>query len=240
MEQISDKEYNTTLKKIKGKEKKAITIALISSIIPFVFGIIWIGFTYNKVNKLNNQSDILSQQIQEKQFKLDSITKLRDEIQLEYLKAKGFNNEKNGTQFKEAVSADSKLKLLQSQGEIDNKIRIQYYRKTLDQDKVWLSIKELGYIHLEDIQSRVGMDDIETNCIAYGKDVSVYDLKLILLTLLRAGIDIQQIMPFKNQTNKEKLIQIIGIKYKDGTDFNKSPISIEEILKANTINDLNW
>lgn len=73
-----------------------------------------------------------------------------------------------------------------------------------------------------------GIPDVGTNAIFFGDKVPIEDVKLVALTLIRAGVEIKYIRPFKNSTGRSLLIQVGA-----GTAYvSKPPLSVEAITDA--------
>lgn len=104
-------------------------------------------------------------------------------------------------------------------------ITVQYFPKNIDKDKVNKAIEELGY-KVEIGDSRV--EDVETNAIWFGSNVTPEDVKLVSLTLIRAGVKIKVIRPFRNSRTQRDLIQVGA----DALYENKESLTVNEIVKA--------
>lgn len=85
-------------------------------------------------------------------------------------------------------------------------IAVQYFPKDVDGDKVIEAMKEL------DFDMTVGTPKYpnhSTNAIYHGGKVDEESVKLVALTLMRAGVSIQGIFKFENDDNREHLIQVV-------------------------------
>ena len=110
---------------------------------------------------------------------------------------------------------------------IREKITVQYFPKNVDERIVEDSLRELSF----DFKTgNPGLPDVPTNAIFFGDSVPIEAVKLVALTLIRAGVEIKYIRSFRDSTGRSSLIQV-GSR-KDYID--KMPISVEEIQQANS------
>jgi len=217
---------DNTLARAKLKEKQAKRRAFLFTFIPLLAGLFFIYYTSSKVSESQAQLTVIKKEV-------DSVKILRDSFMLEYLSAKGFNKSKKYQLLDESINANKLLNTLLEQGKINPNLEIKYFRKTLDEQKVWLSIKELGFNRITDIQTKDSiLNKIETNAVVIGRNVSLYDLKIILLTLIRAGFRIQHVGESMNKKNADDLIQILGITPANGSPDKSVPLSVNEIKNA--------
>jgi len=99
---------------------------------------------------------------------------------------------------------------------------IKFYPKDIDSDKVKSSLAQIG------IKVKKGIANLKeepTNAIWFGVDVPIYEVKFVALTLLRAGINIKTIKPFRNRGSKRNIIEI-------GSDMN---FTKKNTLDPNTV-----
>ena len=89
------------------------------------------------------------------------------------------------------------------------------------------TLSSLGFTFREGTPQQRGA----TNAIWFGQDVPLSDVKLVALTLVRAGVDLKTIRPFRKShpvPDRNFLIQV-------GTDAEfsgKTSISVSEIANA--------
>lgn len=96
------------------------------------------------------------------------------------------------------------------------KITVQYFPKNVDPIVIKNTLSSLGFTFIEGFPQQRGA----TNAIWFGNDVPISDVKLVALTLVRAGVDLKAIRPFRKNhpvTNRNFLIQV-------GTDEDLSGI----------------
>jgi len=209
------------------KEKHAKKRALIFTFVPVIFAVFLISYTSWQVT-------ISSRKLASIAKETDSIKKLRDKFQIEYLEAKGFDNTTKNALLNESIKADDLLSKINLEA-LNKSIIIKYYRKSIDQEKVWLSIKELGYKNIYDQKSvNPVLIEKETNAVAFGPDVPLFDIKVITLTLIRAGFKIQHF----DLSKKLNTIQIIRIAPADGSPDISKNITTAELLNIKSVEEL--
>jgi hypothetical protein len=103
-------------------------------------------------------------------------------------------------------------------------VTVQYFPKNVDENKVESALTELGFT-LD--KKRAPVPGIPTNSIWYGTPVSIEDVKLVALTLIRAGVQIRAIRPFADYSPRRNaaLIQVGA----DVAVVNDPPLSVEGI-----------
>lgn len=106
------------------------------------------------------------------------------------------------------------------------KITVQYFPKDVDRQIVERSLRELGF---ELTSGQPNLKNVPTNAIWFGSEVPIDDVKLVAYTLIRAGVDIKIIRPFRNPGgSKARLIQVGS----DAQYQSSSPLSVNEIQQA--------
>ena len=104
-------------------------------------------------------------------------------------------------------------------------ITVQYFPKNVDGDKVTKAFEELGYkVEIGNTQ----VNNVESNSIWFGSNVKIEDVKLVALTLIRAGVKIKVIRPFKNSGTRKNLIQVGA----DALYQNRNALTVNEIVQA--------
>jgi hypothetical protein len=97
------------------------------------------------------------------------------------------------------------LGLLNARRNRQSPVRVEYFPKDVDGDKVIAAIKEAG---LDVVQKRPVRDEA-TNAVWVGDNVPLDDAKLVGLALVRAGVDLVSIRRFRDGGGaKSNLIQI--------------------------------
>lgn len=113
-----------------------------------------------------------------------------------------------------------------------NDVVVRYYQHESDQDKAHVLVDYGFYLHVRPLHS-YGYKSTDSNVIHYGKDFPERDLKLIAYLLIKNGIFIKQIQPFKDFDGwKKRSIEIGG----DPKLENQPTLSFGEI-RAYSIQD---
>jgi hypothetical protein len=148
-----------------------------------------------------------------------SIENLRKEVSTTDRFMKAVETTKTADSERTIIAAASSNKSRQS-------ITIEYFPKNVDKNKVELALKELGF-KLK--RSRAEFPNYPTNAIWFGVNVEIEDVKIVAYTLIRAGVSLQFIGPFKYpHRNHGKLIQIGSlVRYLDSP-----PLKIFQIKNA--------
>lgn len=111
--------------------------------------------------------------------------------------------------FQQFLEAKKRLKLLINPSETRrDAITIQYFSRDSDPEKIVASLWALGFGVRTNSSN---LDEVPTNAIWFSRDVAIEDVRVVGLTLQRAGIQIKQIQPFRDTTRK-MLIQVGGKK----------------------------
>jgi hypothetical protein len=93
-------------------------------------------------------------------------------------------------------------------------IKITYYPKAVDGDKVFANLRKLGY-HVSEGASEV--KDEPTNALWAGADVPLRDVKAIGLTLRQAGVNFRSVQRFCQATGSKAFLVEIGAKEGDNS-----------------------
>ncbi len=103
-------------------------------------------------------------------------------------------------------------------------VTVQYFPKDVDPDVVQSTLQKLGFNFKV---SKANVLSIPTNAIWFGSKVNIEDVKLVAYTLIRAGVQIKTIKPFRGESANSwaSLIQVGA----DGDYVDSSALRISEI-----------
>ncbi len=101
-------------------------------------------------------------------------------------------------------------------------IRVEYFPKDVDGEKVIAAMKEAG---LEVVQKRPVREEA-TNAVWVGDDVPVDDAKLVGLALLRAGVDLVAIRRFRDGSGTKSRLMQVGA---DAALVGSPPLSAADV-----------
>lgn len=101
------------------------------------------------------------------------------------------------------------------------KIVVKYFQKDVDGNKVLNALKELDF---QLLKGKAKIPNGETNAIYYGNKVDIESIKFVALTLVRAGVQLKEIIPFISNEGRENEIQVVHtdeLKSKENFDVRK-------------------
>lgn len=219
------------------KNKLAIWFNIAVAAGPFLFGIAWLALSYSKVRVLEVRQQSIINRTQSLSKKKDSLAQEYDRLYSRLLQAKGLVDTTDSGLLSTSKTADHLLQLLKKS--VDRDVKVNYYVKTLDQEKVWIAIRDLGY---KNVQKTVSTNQFQaggqTNAVVYGADVPLADIKIIILTLIRAGFKVQHIYPARRNTDDKQLVQIVRANKAGSGEDKSTAISIQQVEQATSINNL--
>ncbi|OBP13773.1 hypothetical protein A5320_17830 [Rheinheimera sp. SA_1] len=224
-------------------EKVAKTSRLLSILfIPLLF----ILFVYGgyKINNLRHEISIL--EIQERHA-IGKSKKIQEEIvelqkekaiaEADLIKALGYSpafieKELNDDAQSTAIAANTAIKdITKSSWNNKKGIEVYYYNKTIDEKKIVVGLESLGYKFIAATPGKY-MNKKQTNAIWFGSDVPLDDIKVVALALIRAGIQIKAVRPYRNSKEKPDY-KSNRIEVGASIDIERSnPLTIDEIVNA--------
>ncbi|MEM1368206.1 MAG: hypothetical protein AAGG02_09340 [Cyanobacteria bacterium P01_H01_bin.15] len=87
-------------------------------------------------------------------------------------------------------------------------IKVWYYTKEVDIPQLRQALAEVGFDVLNQVPTSFQKND-PTNAVWHGPEVDLNDYKAVIVTLIRAGIDIRRVGPScNNRENKRKVIEV--------------------------------
>jgi hypothetical protein len=209
----------------KGKGRKGVVVTLVLALLASC------GFAIYSNWKEGINADIRERRID---TLLTTLADFRQETAkgiagvLEKMNAWGFVGKQVSAQTMEsALAAESERErlALQREPEARRSITVRYYPKDVDRDKVEGALRALGFTLQE---GRPTLEDIRTNAIWFGESVPIEDVKLVAFTLIRAGVEIVTIRPFRGTGRKPRIIEVgADVQY-----VGKEPLSVNEIRDA--------
>ena len=137
-------------------------------------------------------------------------------------------------QVKRSLAADQERSLLsiskaaqpRSLARHEEPVTVQYFPKDVDGDAVRRALEELDFV-FETGSSR--LQDSPTNTIWFGSGVDLEDVKLVAFTLMRAGVDLRSIKPFREPGGSRARLVQVGF---DGRSANLPPLSVAQVRDA--------
>ena len=220
------------------------------TLIPFSIGLIWLIFSFSQVknlnSKINNLSDSIASakknlgnyrdSIRSEKQNLELLKYLKDSLQIEYLRylQSGKGIQAGYNILEQSILANNYLKSQFNKFNINKTLNIWYFQKTIDAERIQLALSELGYMNVRVTPTDNSfLIDGETNSVAFGSEVKFDDLQVIILTLIRAGFKIEYVYPSERHSDRSELVQIIRtVVYNNGTPVARTPLTVEQIIKA--------
>jgi hypothetical protein len=157
---------------------------------------------------------------------------------LRYLQSGNYLAALNDSTLLQCIKANEILQALVRKHPIDSNLTIQYFKKNLDEERVWLGCKELGYRYLTKLESHdPALAQEETNTVAFGSKVRLLDIQAAALNLIRSGFKVQYIS--RSKPGKESVIQLIRTDPARGKPATNPGFRPEEIIRATSIRQIN-
>lgn len=190
-------------------------IGIFATIIGYIF-MLYRGYTLNE--EISGKSQILKKlnlEISAKEKNLDEVKNKYEQINLKYKYGLSVENKidlpSNVKIIQKSDSANALIDKLRTKQPIDSNVTVSYYSKTVEAEKITLSLKSLPYNLITKNPSET-MRGHKTNSVWFGKKVQITDVKIIALALIRAGIPISAIRPYKNNdpNYKANIVEIGG------------------------------
>jgi len=223
---------------IDKRERQAKKRAIIFIFVSVVISLSYIFYVAEQIKHLQEKVTAEQVRFDDAKQKAELYERLRDSYRIQYLEAKGLDFRNKSSLLAESIKADSALKKLLEENTTNSHLTIKYYRKSLDQQKVWLSLKELGYKNIVELESvKVALKNGETNTVAFGRNIHLFDIKVISLILIRAGFKVQYLY-YLEKAEKANDIEIIRTAPSDGSPENRPATSVGEIINAKSIDEI--
>lgn len=148
----------------------------------------------------------------------------------------GWNSEKLTTvvsdQYSVAQSLNANQALQQAMPRAGRERRkavtVEYFPKNVDENKVEAALAELGFSLRKPPPV---VHAIPTNAVWFGLPVAVEDVKLVALTLIRAGVQIRAIRPIQDYLVAKRDLPLIQVGA-DAAVINDPPLTVEAINAA--------
>ena len=104
----------------------------------------------------------------------------------------------NNSKIQQAKLADSALQRVKAEWEPELPILIKGIPSTVDYEIVDLSLRQVGFTVIPFREDETPEEEV--NIIYYGRDVTLVEIKLAALVLMRAGVELKAIKPFPKAT----------------------------------------
>ena len=118
--------------------------------------------------------------------------------------------------------------------------QVWYYTKEVDSPQLRRALEEVGFEIKDEVPTSFQENDA-TNAVWHGPEVDLNDYKAVIVTLIRAGIDIRRVGPScANRENKRKVIEVGASDEATGliTGVLKPSKNIKDIKAATSFDQL--
>lgn len=210
-------------------------------ILPLIFGLFIYGSVrLNKLYREIKAQEVLKQRsaLEYKALQFDVLAletkkkKLESELMNQYgLSIDSIQNLSTDEILAHALLANQAIKKMVSGYTPDRSVVVQYYNKTIDEKRLALELDALGYDFKSKPPSQY-MSKKQTNALWFGAGVPLKDVKIVALAMVRAGVPLRGIRPYRNSlTNPEYKRKIIEVGA--SVDLEGRPlVTVEEINNA--------
>jgi hypothetical protein len=237
--QIDYLDNDINIKKINQISKTSNFFSLGILIILFIlltYGIIRFNYLLKEINQLEDtkRSEIIK--LEAIKFENKTLEQKKRQLEQELMNTYGLSMDSikslsSDKILDRSIAANEAIKLILKNYSPNNNVIISYYNKTIDEKRVAIELSALGYKFAQK-QASNHMESKGTNAIWFGSDVPLGDIKIVALALIRAGIPIRGIRPFRNNlTNPSYKNYTIEVGASVDLE-SKSPLNVKQILSA--------
>jgi hypothetical protein len=193
----------------------------------FTYGAIRLSNLYKEIETIEAKKQVEQLKFEALQFENKSLEKKKVQLEAELMTTYGLSIDSitslsTSEVLEISVSANDAIKNLVKTYSPNKNVTIRYYKKTIDEKRVALELEALGYNFKERPPSKY-MSMKETIAIWFGAGVPVEDTKIVALSLIRAGIPIKGIRPYRssisNPNYKRNIIEVGA-----SVDLEKKPV----------------
>ena len=202
----------------------------------FVYGSIRLNTLYKDVEQIESKKQAETLKFKTLQFENKALETKKQQLEKELMTTYGLSVDNiksiSGNQYLEkSISANDALKAILQQFTPGQHVTVRYYSKTIDEKRVAIELQALGY-NFEEKPAAEYMSKRGTNAMWFGSGVGINDVKIAALALIRAGVPIKGIRPFKNNvTNPGYKKNIIEVGASVDLD-QKPPLTVRDVISA--------
>lgn len=224
------------ISKIAHRSKLASLLLIPILFIVYIFGIYNLNSQSNQIAELNASSLEIRKKIEKTKIEYESLIKLKAELQAELMESYGLNLDSVGSKdvksvINKSLRANSAIIKIGKMKRIRQPINVEYYNKTIDDKRVAVELEALGYQFVSKRPSKV-MSRKETNALWFGSNVPVEDVKVVAFTLIRAGVQLKAIRPYRtSKSNSNYKANVIEVGASNDV-INEPPLAVEQIQSA--------
>lgn len=128
------------------------------------------------------------------------------------------------------AAATERIALIASREDKSNqRVEVHNLPPFVDREKISLSLEELGFVVADSSEEEDEESNPQRNVLYYGARVKDENIKVIALSLMKAGVQIRRLKPFKKVTKKNK--RTVKLDWKKNF-AKRSPITVEKIMST--------
>jgi hypothetical protein len=202
----------------------------------FVYGAIKFNNLSKDIKTLETRKQAETIKLQSLQFENTSLENKKSQLEKELMATYGLSIDSilslsTNDVLEKSLTANAAIKLIINNYKPNPNVTVSYYDKTIDEKRVALELQALGYQFIRKSPSDY-MKKNATNSIWFGSNVPIQDVKIVAFALIRAGVPIKGIRPYRsgieNPEYKKNIIEVGA-----SVDLNnKLPLSIDTIKNA--------
>ena len=202
----------------------------------FVYGSVRLNTLYKDVELIESKKQAETLKYNTLLFENNALETKKQQLEKELMTTYGLTVDNiksiSGNQVLEkSISANDAIKTLLQQFTPGQNVTVRYYSKTIDEKRVVIELQALGY-NFEEKSAAEYMSKRGTNAMWFGSGVGINDVKIAALALIRAGVPIKGIRPFKNNAaNPAYKKNIIEVGASVDLD-QKPPLTVQDVLSA--------
>ncbi len=209
--------------------RRSTRISYVVAAVVWVAAALWLGFVVQRVSTLEDRRQALARDSARLSQQVLSLQTQRDSL----LAGQGWSPE----QLRAGVGAGEVLAAARassvrsqvaaaSDPSARRAVTIQLFSRDVDRGTVESALRELGFRVDRKASNPAIPTAARTNAVWCSADVPTEDMKLVLLTLARAGVGITHVQPLRNVAGRSRTIQV-------GSSLRPtprtSPYSVQEI-----------
>lgn len=202
----------------------------------FVYGSLRLNSLYKDIDAIESKKQAESIKYNTLVFENQALETKKQQLEKELMNTYGLSVDSirslSASQVLEkSVMANDAMKTLLKNFTPGENVTVRYYSKTIDEKRVVVELQALGY-RFEEKPPAEYMSKRGTNAIWFGTGVKLNDVKVVALALIRAGVPIKGIRPYRNSAAspgyKNNIIEVGA-----SADLQNKPLlSVKDVAMA--------
>jgi len=202
----------------------------------FVYGSLRLNALYKDIDVIESKTQAESLRYKALLFDNNTLETKKSQLEKELMTTYGLSVDSilslsTSQVLEKSISANNAIKTILKTYTPSSEVSVRYYTKTIDEKRVVIELQALGYKYEEKPASEY-MSKRGTNALWFGSGVSLNDTKIVALSLIRAGVPIKGIRPYRNNaTNPGYKKNIIEVGASVDLD-NKPLLTVQNVISA--------